>query len=62
MNEPKKFAVIWRNKEGEVQQFDTNNETVALQTETRRNGTVYIDTRYCARLRLYNYLINTNRL
>ena len=58
MDKPRLYFVIWRNAKGELKQFNTNEEHAALWMETRRRGTVYIDTRYEARLRLYNYLLH----
>lgn len=58
MQKPYEYFVLWRNKKGEVKQFNTNIEHAALMMEIRMNGTAYIDTRYAARLRLYNYLRN----
>lgn len=61
MQKPFKFFVIWRNNRKKLQQFDTDSEHTALITATRRNGTAYIDTRYEARMRMYNYLLNKAR-
>ena len=56
MNLPKEFTVIWRDKKDNIKQFETNNENTAFNKSIRVEGTVYIDTRYKAKLRLYWYL------
>lgn len=56
MNLPKEFTVIWRDKKDNIKQFETNDENTAFNKSIRVDGTVYIDTRYKAKLRLYWYL------
>lgn len=56
MNLPKEFTVIWRDKKDKSRHFETNDENTAFNKSMKVNGTVYIDTRYKAKLRLYWYL------
>lgn len=56
MNLPKEFTVIWRDKKDNIKQFETNDKNTAFNKSIRVEGTVYIDTRYKAKLRLYWYL------
>ena len=56
MNLPKEFTVIWRDKKDNIKQFETNDKNTAFNKSIRVDGTVYIDTRYKAKLRLYWYL------
>lgn len=56
MNLPKEFTVIWRDKKDNTKQFETNDKNTAFNKSIRVEGTVYIDTRYKAKLRLYWYL------
>ena len=53
MNLPKEFTVIWRDKKDNIKQFETNDKNTAFNKSIRVEGTVYIDTRYKAKLRLY---------
>lgn len=54
---PRLFTTIWTNAKGEFKYFTTDSEDAALKAKVRRNGEVYIDTRYAAKLRLYNYMM-----
>ena len=56
MNLPKEFTVIWGDKKDNIKQFETNDKNTAFNKSIRVEGTVYIDTRYKAKLRLYWYL------
>ena len=56
MNNPKLYTVIYKNSKGKNIFFETNNEDTALRKEVVKNGVTYIDTRYKAKLRLFNYL------
>ena len=51
MNKPKEFIVFYNGKH-----FETNNEQLAHKKAIAYGGTVYIDTRYNAKVRLFNYL------
>lgn len=56
MQKPYLFIVHYRDQKGNSKQFETNNEDTALKKEVQTDGQCYIDTRYKAKLRLYNYL------
>lgn len=56
MEKPKLFTAIYKNAKGKNVFFETNNEDAALRKEVIKNGTTYIDTRYEAKVRLFNYL------
>lgn len=56
MQLPKLYSVFYTDKNGKRKFKETNNEQTALNWELKYNGTIYIDTRYKAKLRLYWYL------
>lgn len=56
-NKPRKFIVVYRNKKGELIQFNTDDEYVAHKRAILKNVDVLIDTRYEARLRLHYYIL-----
>lgn len=56
MQKPKLYTVIYKNSNGESMFFETNDEHTAEMKAIKTNGQSWIDTRYKARLRLYNYL------
>ncbi len=56
-NKPRKFIVVYRNKKGELVQFNTDNEHLAHKRAILNNVDVLIDTRYKARLRLHYYIL-----
>lgn len=56
-NEPKRFFVLWRDGKGKLHQYDSNNIDVLEKKAALKDGTIYEDTRYKARHRLYWYLI-----
>ena len=62
MEIPKLYVVFYINKKDESKHFKTNCENVALKKQVRTNGQTYIDTRYLAKLRLYNYYLNQIRI
>jgi len=53
MEKPKEFVVFYNGTN--KNHFETNNEQLAHKRAVN-GGTVYLDTRYKAKLRLYNYL------
>jgi len=56
MQLPNEFMVLWKNAKGENCSKETNSLKVAQTLEMVNNGTIYIDTRYKAKVRLYWYL------
>ena len=56
MEKPKLYTVFYRDKKENLKVFETNDENTALKKEIRTNGQTYIDTRYLAKVRLYNYI------
>ena len=56
MEKPHLYTVIYKNSKGKNIFFETDNEDTALRKEVIKNGVTYIDTRYKAKLRLFNYL------
>ena len=56
MEKPHLYTVIYKNSKGKNIFFETDNEDTALRKEIIKNGVTYIDTRYKAKLRLFNYL------
>lgn len=56
-SKPRKFVVLYRNKKGELIEFNTDNEYVAHKRAILKNVDVLIDTRYEARLRLHYYIL-----
>jgi hypothetical protein len=57
MKQPKEFFVLYKNKKGEFKDFWTNDAETAERVSTIRCGTVYVDTRYKAKVRLHWYLV-----
>lgn len=55
--EPKRFFVLWRDEKGKLHQYDSNNIDVLEKKAALKDGTIYEDTRYKARYRLYWFLI-----
>ena len=56
MEKPHLYTVIYKNSKGKNVFFETNNEDTAFRKEVIKSGTTYIDTRYKAKLRLFNHL------
>lgn len=56
MQLPKQYFVLYGGKFNNEKQRYTNDEDTVLKWSVKYNGTVYIDTRYKAKLRLYWYL------
>lgn len=56
MQKPYLYTVIYKNARGKNVFFETNDENTALRKEVIKDGTTYIDTRYEAKVRLFNYL------
>jgi len=62
IKKPKQFFALWRNKKGNFIQFYTDCEILGFKKSVLNEGTLYIDTRYQAKLRLYNYLVFYKRV
>jgi len=56
MQKPHLYTVIYKNAKGKNIFFETNNEDIAERKAILKDGTTYIDTRYKAKLRLFNHL------
>jgi hypothetical protein len=56
MQKPKLYIVHYRDHKGNSKTFETNDENTALKKEIITSGQTYIDTRYKAKLRLYNFI------
>lgn len=56
MDKPYLLWVIYSNSKGVVKYRGTNDSDTADRLSIRYNGEVYIDNRYKAKLRLYNYI------
>lgn len=57
-----KYYVLWKNKKGEIKIKDSNSIETMKYYAYKFNGTIYIDTRFDAKMRLQrivrNHLIN----
>ena len=62
MELPKKYFVLYKDSKGNSKQRFTNDITAAEKWEIKYKGTIYIDTRYKAKLRLYWYLWRKKRI
>lgn len=58
MNEPKRFYTLSKNKKDKFIHRYSNDENQCINWKAKYGGEVYIDTRYNARVRLYNYLVS----
>lgn len=56
MEKPYLLHVVYTNTKGETVERLTNDSDTAQKWEVKYNAVIYCDTRYKARLRLYNYL------
>lgn len=56
MQNPKLYTVIYKNAKGESVFFETNDVHSAEKKECITGGQTFIDTRYEAKKRLYNYI------
>lgn len=55
MRKPRRFLTLYHIGD-KLKEFWTDDESLAEKRAILRNGTVWIDTRYKAKLRLYWYL------
>lgn len=60
MTEPKLYTVISKDDGGKSRFKYTNSEQTAFSLEMKYDGTIYIDVRFKARTRLFNYLQKNN--
>jgi hypothetical protein len=58
MNKPTEFFTLSKNKKDKFIQRNSNDEIQCIKWKVKYGGEVYIDTRYKARLRLYNCIVN----
>jgi hypothetical protein len=56
MNKPYLLHVVYKNKQGKTIERLTNDSDTAQKWESKFDGVIYCDTRYKARLRLYNHI------
>ena len=56
MEKPYLLHVVYKNAKGETVERLTNNSDTAQKWEIKFDAEIYVDTRYKARLRLYNYI------
>jgi len=56
MEKPKLYTIIWRDKKQNSKFFYTNDEETAERKAAINDGEIYIDTRYKAKVRLYNHI------
>jgi hypothetical protein len=54
---PKEYTVIWKTEKGKFKYFFTDNFHLAGLKEIVNDGTIYVDTRYAARRRLYFFML-----
>lgn len=56
MEKPYLLHVVYKNAKGKTVERLTNDSDTAQKWEIKYNAEIYYDTRYKARLRLYNYI------
>jgi len=56
MEKPYLLHVVYKNKQGKTIERLTNDSDTSQKWEVKHNAEIYVDTRYKARLRLYNYI------
>lgn len=54
---PYRYFVLYRDDSGKLKQFNTDHLETGLKKEGITEGTLYVDTRYKAKLRLWGYLL-----
>jgi hypothetical protein len=56
MEKPYLLHVVYKNKQGKTIERLTNDSGTAQKLEIKFDAEIYVDTRYKARLRLYNHI------
>jgi hypothetical protein len=56
MEKPYLLHVVYKNSKGKTIERLTNDSDTAQKWEIKFDAEIYVDTRYKARLRLYNYI------
>ncbi len=59
MEKPFLYSIFY-SENSKILFKQTNNQETAVKIAGKKNGTIYFDTRYSAKLRLYRYILSKN--